>query len=44
MGGHDGGIIVGIAACGMMIGIVSTVLDLTHDFEDGYMAASACSM
>ncbi|KAL5216321.1 hypothetical protein ABZP36_007722 [Zizania latifolia] len=37
----DGGIIAGLAACGVMIGIVSTASDLTQDFKTGYMTLAS---
>ncbi|CAN6250642.1 unnamed protein product [Urochloa humidicola] len=40
-GASDGGIIAGLAACGVMIGIVSTASDLTQDFKTGYMTLAS---
>ncbi|TVU16557.1 hypothetical protein EJB05_40128 [Eragrostis curvula] len=40
-GAADGGIIAGLAACGVMIGIVSTASDLTQDFKTGYMTLAS---
>ncbi|AQK47215.1 probable metal-nicotianamine transporter YSL10 [Zea mays] len=40
-GGGGGGIIAGLAACGVMIGIVSTASDLTQDFKTGYMTLAS---
>uniref|UniRef100_A0A0D9WB29 Uncharacterized protein n=1 Tax=Leersia perrieri TaxID=77586 RepID=A0A0D9WB29_9ORYZ len=37
----DGGIIAALAACGVMIGIVSTASDLTQDFKTGYMTLAS---
>jgi OPT family oligopeptide transporter len=40
-GAPNGGIIAGLAACGVMIGIVSTASDLTQDFKTGYMTLAS---
>jgi OPT family oligopeptide transporter len=40
-GAPDGGVIAGLAACGVMIGIVSTASDLTQDFKTGYMTLAS---
>lgn len=40
-GQANGGIIAGLAACGVMIGIVSTASDLTQDFKTGYMTLAS---
>uniref|UniRef100_A0ACD5Y3U4 Uncharacterized protein n=1 Tax=Avena sativa TaxID=4498 RepID=A0ACD5Y3U4_AVESA len=40
-GSSNGGIIAGLAACGVMIGIVSTASDLTQDFKTGYMTLAS---
>ncbi|KAM0841093.1 hypothetical protein ACQ4PT_059229 [Festuca glaucescens] len=40
-GASNGGIIAGLAACGVMIGIVSTASDLTQDFKTGYMTLAS---
>ncbi|PAN40725.1 hypothetical protein PAHAL_7G335700 [Panicum hallii] len=40
-GASEGGIIAGLAACGVMIGIVSTASDLTQDFKTGYMTLAS---
>ncbi|XP_066346321.1 probable metal-nicotianamine transporter YSL10 isoform X1 [Miscanthus floridulus] len=40
-GSGSGGIIAGLAACGVMIGIVSTASDLTQDFKTGYMTLAS---
>ncbi|KAK3143379.1 hypothetical protein QOZ80_4AG0299620 [Eleusine coracana subsp. coracana] len=40
-GASEGGMIAGLAACGVMIGIVSTASDLTQDFKTGYMTLAS---
>ncbi|KAJ8444193.1 hypothetical protein Cgig2_031013 [Carnegiea gigantea] len=40
-GAHHGGIIAGLAACGVMMNIVSTASDLSQDFKTGYMTLAS---
>uniref|UniRef100_A0A1J3H6I2 Putative metal-nicotianamine transporter YSL8 n=1 Tax=Noccaea caerulescens TaxID=107243 RepID=A0A1J3H6I2_NOCCA len=41
-GGSDhGGLLAGLAACGVMMNIVSTASDLTQDFKTGYLTLSS---
>ncbi|XP_058103080.1 probable metal-nicotianamine transporter YSL6 [Magnolia sinica] len=43
--GANGGVIAGLAACGVMMSIVSTAADLMQDFKTGYLTlSSAMSM
>lgn len=39
--GTSGGIIAGLAACGVMMSIVSTAADLMQDFKTGYLTLSS---
>lgn len=39
--GRDGGVIAGLAACGVMMSIVSTAADLMQDFKTGYLTLSS---
>ncbi|VVA26821.1 PREDICTED: probable metal-nicotianamine [Prunus dulcis] len=39
--GRDGGVIAGLAACGVMMSIVSTAADLMQDFKTGYLTMSS---
>ncbi|KMT09660.1 hypothetical protein BVRB_6g131120 [Beta vulgaris subsp. vulgaris] len=39
--GTDGGVIAGLAACGVMMAIVSTAADLMQDFKTGYLTLSS---
>ncbi|KAJ4830473.1 putative metal-nicotianamine transporter ysl6 [Turnera subulata] len=39
--GSDGGVIAGLAACGVMMSIVSTAADLMQDFRTGYLTLSS---
>ncbi|KAK4754517.1 hypothetical protein SAY87_002621 [Trapa incisa] len=39
--GHHGGVIAGLAACGVMMNIVSTASDLMQDFKTGYLTLSS---
>ena len=39
--GRHGGVIAGLAACGVMMSIVSTAGDLMHDFKTGYLTLSS---
>nr|XP_010913001.1 probable metal-nicotianamine transporter YSL6 [Elaeis guineensis] len=39
--GKDGGVIAGLAACGVMMSIVSTASDLMQDFKTGYLTLSS---
>lgn len=39
--GSDGGVIAGLAACGVMMSIVSTAADLMQDFKTGYLTLSS---
>ncbi|KAF9624030.1 hypothetical protein IFM89_007728 [Coptis chinensis] len=38
-GAKDNGVIAGLAACGVMMNMVSTALDLMQDFKTGYMTS-----
>ncbi|XP_010549024.1 PREDICTED: probable metal-nicotianamine transporter YSL8 isoform X1 [Tarenaya hassleriana] len=40
-GSEHGGILAGLAACGVMMNIVSTASDLTQDFKTGYLTLSS---
>ncbi|KAG8373554.1 hypothetical protein BUALT_Bualt11G0036600 [Buddleja alternifolia] len=40
-GAHNGGVLAGLAACGVMMNIVSTASDLTQDFKTGYMTLAS---
>ncbi|KAL6006379.1 putative metal-nicotianamine transporter ysl6, partial [Asimina triloba] len=43
--GGNGGVLAGLAACGVMMSIVSTAADLMQDFKTGYLTlSSAMSM
>jgi OPT family oligopeptide transporter len=39
--GDDGGVMAGLAACGVMMSIVSTASDLMQDFKTGHLTASS---
>ncbi|XP_052151896.1 probable metal-nicotianamine transporter YSL6 [Oryza glaberrima] len=39
--GRSGGVIAGLAACGVMMSIVSTAADLMQDFRTGYLTLSS---
>ncbi|XP_030522575.1 probable metal-nicotianamine transporter YSL6 [Rhodamnia argentea] len=39
--GSNGGVIAGLAACGVMTSIVSTAADLMPDFKTGYLTSSS---
>ncbi|KAK3142783.1 hypothetical protein QOZ80_4BG0351490 [Eleusine coracana subsp. coracana] len=39
--GQNGGVIAGLAACGVMMSIVSTAADLMQDFKTGYLMLSS---
>lgn len=39
--GDNGGVIAGLAACGVMMSIVSTAADLMQDFKTGYLTLSS---
>ncbi|KAG9445905.1 hypothetical protein H6P81_012033 [Aristolochia fimbriata] len=39
--GNNGGVIAGLAACGVMMSIVSTAADLMQDFKTGYLTLSS---
>ncbi|KAL9689562.1 hypothetical protein QQ045_009949 [Rhodiola kirilowii] len=39
--GKDGGVVAGLAACGVMMAIVSTAADLMQDFKTGYLTLSS---
>ncbi|KAI3761883.1 hypothetical protein L1987_52305 [Smallanthus sonchifolius] len=39
--GSDGGVIAGLAGCGVMMSIVSTAADLMQDFKTGYLTLSS---
>ncbi|XP_009798435.1 probable metal-nicotianamine transporter YSL7 [Nicotiana sylvestris] len=40
-GAAHGGVLAGLAACGVMMNIVSTASDLTQDFKTGYMTLAS---
>lgn len=40
-GASNGGIVAGLAACGVMMNIVSTASDLSQDFKTGYMTLAS---
>ncbi|KAK9925646.1 hypothetical protein M0R45_022917 [Rubus argutus] len=40
-GSSRGGVIAGLAACGVMMNIVSTASDLTQDFKTGYLTLAS---
>jgi len=40
-GKDDGGVLVGLAACGVMLSIVSPASDLMQDFKTGYLTLSS---
>ncbi|XP_051139628.1 probable metal-nicotianamine transporter YSL7 [Andrographis paniculata] len=40
-GTNNGGVLAGLAACGVMMNIVSTASDLTQDFKTGYMTLAS---
>ncbi|KAL1807530.1 hypothetical protein ACET3Z_024520 [Daucus carota] len=40
-GKDQGGVLAGLAACGVMMNIVSTASDLTQDFKTGYMTLAS---
>ncbi|KAG6656213.1 hypothetical protein CIPAW_04G006700 [Carya illinoinensis] len=42
-GASHGGVLAGLAACGVMMNIVSTASDLTQDFKTGYMTLASPS-
>ncbi|KAF5765909.1 putative oligopeptide transporter, OPT superfamily [Helianthus annuus] len=39
--GSDGGVLAGLAACGVMMSIVSTAADIMQDFKTGYLTLSS---
>ncbi|XP_060191714.1 probable metal-nicotianamine transporter YSL6 [Lycium barbarum] len=39
--GRNGGVVAGLAACGVMMSIVSTAADLMQDFKTGYLTLSS---
>ncbi|KAF0934956.1 hypothetical protein E2562_029486 [Oryza meyeriana var. granulata] len=41
IGAKDGGVVAGLAACGLMMGIVSTASDLVQDFKTGYLTLTS---
>ncbi|KAF8772227.1 hypothetical protein HU200_005942 [Digitaria exilis] len=41
IGSADGGVVAGLAACGLMMGIVSTASDLIQDFKTGYLTLTS---
>ncbi|GAB2278411.1 Probable metal-nicotianamine transporter ysl6 [Dionaea muscipula] len=41
VGSDGGGVIAGLAACGVMMSIVSTAADLMQDFKTGYLTLSS---
>lgn len=40
-GANNGGVLAGLAACGVMMNIVSTASDLMQDFKTGYMTLAS---
>ncbi|KAJ4972666.1 hypothetical protein NE237_005840 [Protea cynaroides] len=40
-GGSHGGVLAGLAACGVMMNIVSTASDLSQDFKTGYLTLAS---
>lgn len=38
---HHGGVLAGLAACGVMMNIVSTASDLSQDFKTGYLTLAS---
>ncbi|KAF3777347.1 putative metal-nicotianamine transporter [Nymphaea thermarum] len=40
-GAHNGGVLAGLAACGVMMSIVSTASDLMQDFKTGYLTLAS---
>ncbi|WOL09806.1 putative metal-nicotianamine transporter YSL12 [Canna indica] len=40
-GSSDGGVLAGLAACGVMMSIVSTASDLMQDFKTGYLTLAS---
>ncbi|PWA52099.1 YELLOW STRIPE like 7 [Artemisia annua] len=40
-GGPNGGVLAGLAACGVMMNIVSTASDLMQDFKTGYLTLAS---
>lgn len=40
-GGSNGGVLAGLAACGVMMNIVATASDLMQDFKTGYMTLAS---
>lgn len=41
VGSSHGGVLAGLAACGVMMNIVSTASDLTQDFKTGYLTLAS---
>lgn len=41
VGASNGGVLAGLAACGVMMNIVTTASDLTQDFKTGYMTLAS---
>lgn len=41
VGGSGGGVLAGLAACGVMMSIVATAADLMQDFKTGYLTFSS---
>ncbi|KAK9733021.1 hypothetical protein RND81_04G038600 [Saponaria officinalis] len=41
VGASQGGIVAGLAACGVMMNIVSTAADLSQDFKTGYLTLAS---
>ncbi|KAF8014635.1 hypothetical protein BT93_H0444 [Corymbia citriodora subsp. variegata] len=41
VGASHGGVLAGLAACGVMMNIVSTASDLTQDFKTGYLTLAS---
>ncbi|KAL1832658.1 hypothetical protein ACET3Z_002309 [Daucus carota] len=41
VGLNDGGVLAGLASCGLMMSIVSTASDLMQDFKTGYLTLSS---
>ncbi|WOL16869.1 putative metal-nicotianamine transporter YSL12 [Canna indica] len=40
-GAHNGGVVAGLAACGVMLSIVATASDLMQDFKTGYLTLAS---
>ncbi|KAL3526196.1 hypothetical protein ACH5RR_014568 [Cinchona calisaya] len=42
--GRNGGVLAGLAACGVMMSIVSSAADLMQDFKTGYLTLSSANL